>query len=1760
LRADQVARPCTLPNGAERLEVYGLDGRLHRVEEPDGSLLDFSYAMNGTLRLVEHSSGERVEYAHPTDRKILRTANAHGETVIEFDDNGFPERLVQRVDGFEWTIKYERDDVGRVGACLYPQAVDWLRIVARETGKGVCSNFSCGTQSYFDIAMNTDGMGIAFADGTSSEQTVGRLQVKDARGALIADSVLAVDDKGRLQRSGDAAFQYDDAGRLSAFTRPDGANQYSYDDQGRLTEVHTGQRRTVLHYADQITPTRIDGEIVRYDAMGRRSSCGATRYRYNLYGQLAEVILPGGQAVRYFYDGFGRLVGREYGGERVYYIVDFDGHRVAEANAQGEVQRSYLWLGGACVAAVDGVIGAPLAQSFHRGASSGLAAIGLPDGSLQLVDWRDPYGADQLDDAQVPGIASLFPDPATRLYHAGSRWFDPRTAQFLTPDGWFGTDCWNHMPAGVRGVFDRLPGGTNVVETPQAAYVWCHYDPINFADPNGHSAGEGFGMFFSVISFFLWGMQMTSLALQMAAINFVLMIVPSIIDLIVSAAKDKPLWGVNIFNAIAPFVASSRLMVPAAFPLNSLYNLAGSVFTMGSVIWMRGSQQDSLADTSKRDILHCANAADYEAFKTSVASDVFAVPRLAIKGTGTMNAAGDMITAPVLDPALGGGNVGDFFSFGDPIGVRIGAAGRAEFTEILGGIGGIVLTRPLPAAFKSVPAAPVAVEFFRLDQPLVKVEKDGQTVARAITFVRGNSIHFQNQFPEAFPASGLKATEYLLKAKRQSTNFDANKEFLLIQFPSGAAINSYSPGDFLRIVSGSRYFGRKVERKHASSNIVLDVKLGPGAPPLDPKVEVAVMAATADAPVNNQTAVADKVTVGAIRTLRKHDGLLITFAGPPAVIERRIVLQTFLRCALDSALPAALQGKPVKLDLLLADVTKANGKLTAADTVTTNKDEAKRFQKDQPVRITTAPNKEFSTTIKLVTAATETIQLTDNPPAADFPVNTAVTVVLLKPFKTLDGEAGAAPAAGADQTIDVQSDDLAVPVADEPMLVRPATGNDPPVLRKVKGDPAVVAKVDSAPTNNNNLTIQTFSPDAAKTHKGEAKNVVLRLTSTGGANPFPATAEIYCTYQTAGGRKTKQYIGKVLALNPSVPADLILEDPIFTPDFDPPGSFPVAAVEPSGHTTPDASLDASLILIPADPDEDPVTRERAVPLHEMRHVWQYAVLGPFFFSQPIPWLIDLGFQFKSDGAAHAAHAVTKWASFGGIDRAFSAIALGISGDGFSSTTVRGTISAAKRVDVDASVTADDLKHFEAGDPVEVGIGDNRVFNVVDTVSAGGFDLRFALETGFPVGAAVSVSVSPLERMNSKISKYFNLDIAASWGDSLPTSWGRMLRSFLNRESWFPFLGVYWLAFARAGFDQSRVYFEQDASVQSGDLYTSFGVSYPNEVFVGEYSRVIAFIEARGYGDVADGLSKLSGGLTSVLTVETPLPPAGKDAIDLVLGSASAGGNKVRFRKEFMLPMHEKIENAMGAMFVANKEGDYKVLALDQSLDDMVGPSKLLPPFIPFFPASFNELRIIKVKKLGLDKELTAAAPLFATESHTFVITGAQGVTYTIAYKATSPAPRGALNGLTFTAPAAAAANVTHQFEITATYPPGHDIFKARGKAHGAITLPPASLTNVCQDLDIVVAPIKVDPVTPGPVKAGAKAEFTASISPRVIGPPNNIPEAAVQARLTTDGKRLAKLTFFAPNKVNAATNVIIPLTFGTAPNDRTINLTVQVVP
>lgn len=1704
LRADEVARRSRLANGAERVEVYSLARRLRRVEEPDGTTLSFRYDAEGHITEAAHSTGETARYRTGPSRFESKLGAA--ETIVELNDDGLPARVTQRVDGHEWVVEYRHDERGQVNGIRYPQSPSWVAYSASREGSQIVTQ----------IGWPDHTLAEARFDGRRQET-----QVMCANGATMGERLAQrrlcrVHHEGRCGETVELDYELDDRQRI---TRA-GPDTFTYDGLGRLA----GWNGVTYEYGAHAplpapSPTPVDPGAFAYDALGRRSSRrgpeGETTYRYNLYGQLQSVLLPDGERILYRYDGFGRLVAREAGDGIRYYIVGFDGQRLAEADAQGTVAQRYLWMAQNCIAMFDL---AGQVTSLHRVHGSRLAAIADPAGHLRILPAGDPYGHGAPIESGIPGYASLFGDPRTGLWLAGSRWLDSSTAQFLTPDTWFGTDAWNHLPRDMRRVLDRLPGGTDFSSSPISAYSWCDYDPINRSDPNGHNP---LGLFWSVISSFFWQMQVTSVALQMEVIN----IIANIVLLPLSFLYWDFYKKISIFNAIPPLVASYRLMVPYAFPLNGIYTAGDGVFTMGAVIWARGDQLRNLEDTSQRDILIAANAQDYKAAVDVAAATTFTVRNQKTKATATANNLGVTLSGITLTAAAGGATVQQTFNFGDMVAVRVTGL-EDEFREINSFVApsSFDVTPPLPAAMHNQ-----NVELFRLDPGIIRLNKDTQNICRTTTFVRGTAIHYERQVPEAFPATGLTATEYLRGVRRDlSPGAGFPSEAVVVQLAASAHQAGFAADDFVRIRKGSTYHGRRVVRKHGTVNLVLDTPLPALAAPnsYDP-VEIIKM--VAGAKVLNQAATGDLVDCGNLTDLRKFDGLGITSG---ATTDRRIVMALFVRCPI-AALPAALHGVDLTVEVVVPGAA-ASAVITNSTTITATAGQGARLKVNRPVRVKAGVN-EFLTTVTKISG--EIITLAESMPAA-FTVGANVTASDLAKSRSLNGSPSAAPG----DRVQVAVDDPAQPVQSDLFFIRKRGTEAGGVVRAISAATVVVAKVDSNPSNAANLEVQRFTSDATTLHiDAKATPVVLRLTTVGAA-PYAVGQELYLT------DNAEEAYGKVLSVSAS---DVILEDPIAVPTLGPAGD--VQRIEPTGITTNDAKLDESLIMIPAAMDEDLVNRRRAVELHEMRHVWQYSVLGPFFFSQPLPWLFHLGFSISGEGAGHASHNLTKWISLGLVDKLFSVVAWGIgaaAGVAPKDASGNGALSG-KVITFDESFK--DMGAFSDGNPIEVTPnGADTLFNIIESVNPGArqVTLRFSLD-GVADGARVTAAVSAFKTIDSTVNKYFSLNLERLWSDHIPTAWGRALSGLLNRENWFPLLGFYPLSLAAAGFNQSRVNFEQDASFQSGDIYNPFTISSPNEIFVGQFSRVHAFVYGRGAGDTDAGLSTLGDRLIDSLTVEPPAPPAGKTATDMVAGTidSTRRPGQVHFRENWMIPMKSKAANVLGALFAATVPGSYR-LHTPGELDRV---QRML-----FFSADFFELRTITVKKLGITPVLGSPHELFETEEITLNISGDSAAVYTLRYKGATPANPGAINGLKFSAPilAPGAAPVIHDLEIVATYAADSPVFKGPGQ-EGAVRLTAVQRSNVCQDVTFRISPIVVPAI--GPVKAGKSVAFQMPFPP-IATPAVTSPlpaGATVNASVTNGVGHPAKLTFHAPDRVSAPVDVTFEMLYRVVP-EKKVTATVRV--
>jgi hypothetical protein len=387
-------------------------------------------------------------------------------------------------------------------------------------------------------------------------------------------------------------------------------------------------------------------------------------------------------------------------------------------------------------------------------------------------------------------------------------------------------------------------------------------------------------------------------------------------------------------------------------------------------------------------------------------------------------------------------------------------------------------------------------------------------------------------------------------------------------------------------------------------------------------------------------------------------------------------------------------------------------------------------------------------------------------------------------------------------------------------------------------------------------------------------------------------------------------------------------------------------------------------------------------------------------------------------------------------------------------------------------------------------------------------------------------MSPFEQVRKIVNTYFSLNLEQLWADHIPTAWGRVLSKLLNRDSWFPLLGLYPLGFIFSGGDDTRSPFEQDAAFHSGDLYTDIPLSDPTEVFVGQFSRIYGFIQAR-FGGVAQNRAP-----TRLLTIQLP---TGVSA-DAVSGSAPIGANQVRLRENWMLPLHPRVENAVAGLFAASEPGDYQLNLPNRLTEDVVLAFAM--------PTAFTERDHVQVRDLVVDPLLTREA--FETEVVTYAIqAGDSTATYALRFPA-GAAVAGQIDGLRFFAPLVTSPPTDDQdLEITATYDGGHPVFAGAGQS-GPARLTADQRTNVARRFTLTIRELTVPVV--GPVDAGTETAFQLPISPREAVVTSALPAgASVNARVVDGGGRPAQMTFFAPDAVNAATDVTVELHFGADP-------------
>ena len=310
--------------------------------------------------------------------------------------------------------------------------------------------------------------------------------------------------KNRYQNSRiyqDYKFTRDRLGRISQKIEtlegtPQSTFNYIYDTSGRLTSVQkngaavlsqvfdsNSNRTQVTENGSSINATydskdqiltwgtlqfthNLNGELITITDSANLPA-GSTNFTYNVFGHLKSVTLPNGSQINYLLDAFNRRVGKRVNNILTKQFLWQDELKIAaEYDGSGNLVSEFIYA--QSVNAPDYMIRGGIKYKLVKdNLGSILAVVNAANGAPAQQLTYSTYGkvlSDSNPGFQPFGFAGGLYDSDTKLVRFGAREYNGAIGRWMTKD-----------PILFNG------GDTNV-------YGYVLQDPVNYWDPNGHSA------------------------------------------------------------------------------------------------------------------------------------------------------------------------------------------------------------------------------------------------------------------------------------------------------------------------------------------------------------------------------------------------------------------------------------------------------------------------------------------------------------------------------------------------------------------------------------------------------------------------------------------------------------------------------------------------------------------------------------------------------------------------------------------------------------------------------------------------------------------------------------------------------------------------------------------------------------------------------------------------------------------------------------------------------------------------------------------------------------------------------------------------------------------------------------------------------------------------------------------------------------------------------------------------------------------------
>jgi RHS repeat-associated protein len=278
---------------------------------------------------------------------------------------------------------------------------------------------------------------------------------------------------------GPYAYQYDEQYRLTGATNPVASNEsYTYDAVGnRLTSSDMqgswsyNTNNELLGYGNVSYDYDKNGNVIQ-----KTDKASTTALTYDVNNRLIQIRNPQSAIYNYYYDPFGKRLGKEVNGVRTHYFYSDEG-LVAEYDASGKEIKAYGYAPSS--AWTTNPLFQKIATNYYWYQNDHLGTPQKIVDASGKVAWSataDAFGNTQIQVSEIENnlrFPGQYYDQETGLHYNYHRYYDPTAGRYLTPD-----------PIGMEGgLYPFLYAEGNPV---------IRMDPFGLFPNHGHLSDAGF--------------------------------------------------------------------------------------------------------------------------------------------------------------------------------------------------------------------------------------------------------------------------------------------------------------------------------------------------------------------------------------------------------------------------------------------------------------------------------------------------------------------------------------------------------------------------------------------------------------------------------------------------------------------------------------------------------------------------------------------------------------------------------------------------------------------------------------------------------------------------------------------------------------------------------------------------------------------------------------------------------------------------------------------------------------------------------------------------------------------------------------------------------------------------------------------------------------------------------------------------------------------------------------------------------------------